>query len=428
MMWSRRYGPCALACWLGMLTACGGGTGKRGLEEELASTSGGEVIQTGAGRGVTVKAHSNWQDAKRLFAKYEKEGWTAPRCESTIKLFEAANRAQGKRFAESLYMAGLTAERCGESARANNYYESALRADPKLCSARAAVGVDQYNKGLVSQAASTFRQAIKSDPRCAPAYTNLAVIQRQQGGRDSKEALANLRRALAIDASYLAAFNQMALVYLEMAKANAGNEQTLDLAAVVCRQAQLIDAEYAPIYNTWGLISIEKGNVTEALRFFERAAALDPNMFEAHMNFGHVTHSFRGYEDAKAAFSKAVSLRQDSYEAHIGLGAAMRGLNDAAGAKAEYDRAIAIDPRRPEAYFNLGVLYQDYQGGAKSDLETAKQYYGQFLSRAGGQRAHKAKVAEVKRRCARGKRRRRRSSDCRPGRLQNIDTVLSALQ
>ena len=49
---------------------------------------------------------------------------------------------------------------------------------------------------------------------------------------------------LAIDAQYLDAFNQMALLFLGRAQ---DNKKMLDLAAVVCRQAQLINPNYAPI-------------------------------------------------------------------------------------------------------------------------------------------------------------------------------------
>ena len=53
---------------------------------------------------------------------------------------------------------------------------------------------------------------------------------------------------------HTATFNQMALLYLDQA---ADNPQLLDLAVVVCRQAQQINRDYAPIYNTWGLIAAD---------------------------------------------------------------------------------------------------------------------------------------------------------------------------
>jgi tetratricopeptide (TPR) repeat protein len=245
-----------------------------------------------------------------------------------------------------------------------------------------------------------------------------------------EEALNNLRRALAIESEYLPAFDQMALLYLEQARRQDDDVQMLDLAEVVCRQAQLIDREHAPIYNTWGLIKVRRGDIIEALRMFERAMELDRSMFEAFMNFGQITLSFRGYEDARNAFARAVELRPADYDAHIGLGAAHRGLGLLAEAEAEYRRAGEIDAARPEAHFNLGVLRQDYAApradDPEPDLREAVSHFGEFLTRARNRPELAGAIAEVERRCQEpdgSRRRRRRTTDCRPGRLQLIEQM-----
>jgi tetratricopeptide (TPR) repeat protein len=209
----------------------------------------------------------------------------------------------------------------------------------------------------------------------------------------------------------------------------------MDLAELVCRQAQLINRDYAPIYNTWGLVKLLRGDVIEALRFFERAIQLDPNLFEAQMNFGQITQSFRGYQDAQRAFARAVQLRADDYEAVIGLGAAHRGLAQYDQARAQYERAIQIAGTRPEAYFNLGILYQDYLGTDIAALERAKGYLRQFIDRAGDRPQYAETVQGVTRRCreprqvTRGRRRTIvRRSDCKKGRLQTIDDIISAIR
>jgi Flp pilus assembly protein TadD len=130
-----------------------------------------------------------------------------------------------------------------------------------------------------------------------------------------------------------------------------------------------------------------------------------------------------------------VELKPNDYDAHIGLGVALRGLRQLPRAQAEYERAMEIDANRPEAYFNLGLLYQDYMSGSIDELERAKRFYNQFMSKAGNNARYAEAVENVRRRCrtqrqGRGnrRRRRRRSTDCRPGRLQNIDTALEALR
>jgi tetratricopeptide (TPR) repeat protein len=403
------------------LVACGGG--KSGKGAETAKSPTGQTIRTAGGQEVTKEAFNKWNRGLALFEEYEGEGWNQDRCGEVISMFEEANEAQVGNFGEALYMIGLTHARCGREDEALSFYKRALQSSPKLCGPRAAVGVDHMEKGRDQPAFQTFRTAIQNDPRCKEAYVNLAILQRERGEND--EARKNLRRALAIESDYLPAFNELAAYFLK--QADSPRAQSLDLAEIVCRQAQLLDAEYAPIYNTWGLIKMKREEIIEALRFFGKARSLDDDMFAAHMNFGQVTLSFRGYEDAKQAFSRAVELQPKSYEAKIGLGVAFRGLEQVDKAEAQYEEAQEMDPQRAEAYFNLGLLYQDYRQGSIDDYEKAKKYYEQFLSRAENSRKFEDTVESVKRRCRMkdGKPLRR---GCRPGRLQNIATALEALR
>jgi len=432
----------ALAASLILLAACGGGTAEGG-GGPTATDATGQPIRGAGGEAVSAEAHEHWSAALALFQRYEQQGWSG-HCDEAVDAFEEANDAQGGRFAEALYMMGVAASRCNDMERARQMYTRALEANGRLCKARTALGVMDLEAGRQPAAQAAFQRALTEDSRCTEAYVNLAIIQRQQGSPDSaREALNNLRRALAIDAGYLVAFNEMALLYLGQAQSNA---QMLDLAGVVCRQAQQIDANYAPIYNTWGLVNVRKGNIIEALRLFERAYTLDNAMFEAHMNFGQITLSFRGYEDARTAFARAAELRPRDYDAHIGLGAALRGLaaivadpvererKMRAEVQPQYELATQIDANRPESYFNLGVLYQDYMSGSIEDMQRARGYFEQFVAKAGRNAQFAQTVEDVTRRCqdaqARptGRRRRRPTSACRPGRLQNIQTAVETLQ
>lgn len=426
------------------LLGCGGGTtAAENTAEEAAGpvTAGGEVV--------TEEAQARWSDAIQFFAAAEADGFTAEECTRAGTMFEQANASQSGRFTEAIYMIGLVHERCGNSEQAQVQYRRALETNDHFCGARVAAGIEHYRAGRVDQARSEWQRATTDDPRgCAEGYLNLSMLQRRNPGQ-AAEALQNIRRALAIDASYLPAFNHLALLYYEQALR--GAEQTgvaggtarqagaegavrvdrrlLDLAEVVCRQAQLLNANYAPIYNTWGLIKVQQGNVSEALRFFQRAIELNGDFYEAHMNFGQVTLSFRGYEDANRSFAAAVRLRPDSYDALLGLGAALRGLRQVDGAQATYERAIALDAGRPEAYFNTGLLWQDYRGGSDEDFARARGYYDQFLSRARSRAGLESTVQAVERRCAAqpqsGRRRRVRRTDCDMGRLQQMEEAMT---
>lgn len=442
------------------LAACGGGGGG-GEGGGGGGTSGGEggpgAITTEGGTTLSQEAQTRWSDALTAFNTASADGFTAEECSSVISGFERANSSQGGRFTEAVYMIGVTHDRCGHADQAREFYRRTLEANQRFCGARVAEGLDHFRNGRMQQARAEFERSIRDDARCTEGYVNLAIMQRREGTEAStRESLNNLRRALAIDSSYLPAFNQMALLYLGQAIRRAGgsagvaggtaalsgsgqaapaagqessDRQMLDLAEVVCRQAQLINGNYAPIYNTWGLINVRQGNIIAGLAKFERAFSLDANMFEAYMNFGELTLSFRGYDDAARAFERATQLQPNNYDAWLGLGAAQRGLNNDQGAQQSYEHAQQLDAARPESYFNLGLLYQDYRDGTEPVLNQATAFYQQFLQRAGSRPEYASAVETVNRRCAtdaRAQRRRRwQRTTCQMGRLQQIETSIS---
>jgi tetratricopeptide (TPR) repeat protein len=410
------------------LAACGGSassseTGSSSPSSGGTATEGGRAIKTGGGQSVSVRAHAQWNDGLKLFKSYEPKNWNDAHCDEVGAKFEAAASTQAK-FAEALYMAGLSQDRCGRKDKAQAFYDKALQANPKFCKARVAVALSHI-ASQSSQAEREFAQSVQDDPQCTEGYVNLAILQRKRGLEGNKEALSNLRRALAIDAQYLPAFNEMALLYLSEA---ADNDKKLDLAEVVCSQAQKINASYAPIFNTWGLIDLRRGKIIDASAKFQKASELDDKIFEAHMNFARITIGFRGYEDARAAYEHALTLQPNNFEAQLGLGVALRGLQENAKAQEAYEKASKLQPTRPEPYYNLGVLYQDFMNGTADEMKKAKGYYEEFLSRAGGDKRFSATIEDIQRKCKIEGKRKQGKNACVAGRLQNIQIYIDTMK
>lgn len=377
------------------VAACGGGGGSG---EVRTGGAGGGGRRTGGGTQVNRAAESAFNEAVGQWRNAERAGWNEERCEEVAEAFkEAAQQNQGGRFPEAWFNAGLAYAKCNQTAdQAIGMYNRALEVAENYAPARVQIGLLAQRRGDTAAAFTAYERAIRGDAQSVEAYVNLAILQRQRAqGQDLQEAQANLRRALAVDAQYVPAFNQLALLYLDDAERN---PQMLRLASIVCKQATTIDPNYAPVYNTWGLVRVKEGNIIGALANFERAFTLNDRFFEAYMNFGSITLSFRGYEDAKKAFSKAKGLNAKNYEARIGLGVALRGLDNIEGAEAEYNGAREIDGQRPDAFFNLGLIYQDYKSGAIPDLQKAKGFFGDFMSRASGRQAYARMVEQAQQR------------------------------
>jgi Tfp pilus assembly protein PilF len=350
--------------------ACGGGGG----DTKVNTPTGPKTV---GGGPVTKAAEDSFNVALESFAAHDNASdWTDAACADVAKKFEGAvsNQKSGK-FPEATFNAGLSYQRCGNDKEAQARFRQSLADDAKFHNARAQLAMFQMLRD-----GAAGGDGCKDDMEC------------------SKK---NLQRALAIDDSYMPAFNQLALYYFKQAKKRAGqgkgvgkkgreiatnaafkkraDVQQLELAALVCSQAIRKNAKYAPIHNTAGLIQNELGQVNGAVQEFKQAAALDPRFFEAQMNYAFVNLSFRGFEAAQGALEKAIAMQPNDYEAHLGLALAYRGqitdVNYDAMVKKtheELDKAKQIDPNRADTYYNEGILVNEFEVKNASVGETNK--------------------------------------------------------
>tara|TARA_B100001750_G_scaffold225820_1_gene217972 strand:- start:101 stop:1327 length:1227 start_codon:yes stop_codon:yes gene_type:complete len=353
--------------------------------------------------------------------RHEARGWSEAACAEATSGLGRLEAEFGPR-ARSRAAVGLVAERCGRPDEAEGAYREALLWDPDACFPRVALALASMREGGEGpsgegrdRAMAALAEAVRRDPTCTLALSHLAALQSQDPALHD-EAIANLRRTLAFDADSAQARDQLAVIYLRQ---SAEAPERLQMAEVVCRQAYRVDPRHAPLFNTWALVAVARGDLSEAVAKLERAVELDPALYEAHMNLGQLTLSQRAYADAERAFTTARRLRPGSYDAAVGLGVALRALGRPAEAERVYREAIARSPERPEAYFDSAVLHHEHLEGTVAQLERAEALLGEFVARA--TESHRAAREATLRWCAPGARR------CRPGRAQNIHDSLVAL-
>jgi tetratricopeptide (TPR) repeat protein len=401
--------------------ACGGG----------AATTGGPKTPGGPtdanGQQVTEAAANKFKAGLDAMTQHDKANdWSDATCTSTAQLFLDAAKEQGdKTFNEAVYDAGVSHQRCKKDNEAKALFKQVLDKDSKFHRARVQLALYAFAESGekdIEGALKEMKQAV-TDAQYqnveALVYTAMFQMKRNSqsadddGANDLERARKNLQRALAVDDTYMPAFNQLALYYLEAAKQKAGRQSTrrvaigaskkekkvdtqaLDLAELVTTQAIRKNGTYAPIFNTAGMIKVELGNLNSAVQAFNTARKLDPSFYEAQMNFAAVNLQFRGFEQAEEAYRAALKMRPNDYDAHLGLALALRGgTNDSnfdknvPAAAAELEAAKKIAPDRPEAYYNDAILTQEYKaksGGSNNEvkLNDAKGLFAQFIQKAG---------------------------------------------
>jgi tetratricopeptide (TPR) repeat protein len=419
----------------------------------LTAACGGKEPETAAGKAgpvaaptqaMTAEAANKFNAALDAFTAHDRaRDWAPGVCAEVAGLFQAAAAEQpGGKLASAIYDAGLAYQRCGDDKEAKARFQQALGMDPNDTYSRGRLALYQFQTdGNEDSAIGTFQQLVLDAKfQNVPALTTLAMLQMQrdsaQAGDHCKDDLdcakQNLQRALAIDDSYMPAFNELALLYFQVAKKRAGtikakgghsvatnsamakraDGQQLELAALVCSQAIRKNPNYSPIHNTAGLIQNELGQVNGAVGEFALAAKLDPRFFEAQMNYAAVNLSFRGFEQAQGAYQKALAMRPNDYDAHLGLALALRGLitdvnydTQVAAVQAELDTCKKLDAARPDAYYNEGILTQEFKAKAGGDknvsikaLTDAKGIFQVFIDRAGDKTEYAGAVKRAKER------------------------------
>lgn len=407
--------------------ACGGGAGATAKDAISAEKRSGKTASSG--QHVSKAAAASYDTALAEFAAHDKAfDWSEGSCKSVANAFVRASDQQksdgGAALPESHYNAGLAYMRCGMNKDAVEQFQNSLKVNSSFHRARAQLALFDFqsNKdinGTISKLEEIIRDAKFQN---AEALVGVAALQMERGSdeansdgkNDLDRAKLNIQRALAIDDSFMPAFNQLSIYYMERAKAKSGekksrkrrlvvagsggaevDQQQLELAALVASQAVRKNPNYAPIQNTAGLIQVGMKDFNKAVQSFGKARQLDPKFFEAHMNYAAVNLSFRGFKEAEGAYRSALQFAPNDYEAHLGLALALRGqINDSnfdqavAESQKHLDECKRIDPSRAEAYYNEAILTQEYRAKGEQTsvipmLDKAAEMYRQFVVKAG---------------------------------------------
>lgn len=334
----------------------------------------------------SADAKKDFAGAIEFFQKSQAAGWNESACRQSAEQFSAVARAHDS--VDAQYMVGRSFHACGMAKEAEDAYQAALKKKANHGPSISNLGELYFAAGKIDGARKYWESAIKAQPKLTAAYVNLASLNLDEMRRTKdqaawarleEDARKKLSNALAVDNENVRAYTVYGLVYME---GRQKNRNRLDLAKLLLEEGEKKNPKYAPLQHALGLLDLAKNNLTGALARFQAAAEIDPEFSEAHMNVGLIQLGTRRYDIAKASFERVLKREPKNYDAYIGLGVAHRGLGDLDAAEQAYKKAKDIDPKRGDAYFNLGILYKDFRANKESDLKamqnTAKVGRGFF--------------------------------------------------
>jgi len=302
-----------------------------------------------AAQGGTASA-----DAQKKFVEaveiYQKQG-DAGIGSAISKLEDAVGTDPA--FGKAWFNLGVLYEKQGKKEDAANAYTKASQASKKLGDSFVNLGMMALDAGKPDEARRLFEQALEAESYNAAAHNNLSVFFRED--KDYPGAVRHARLSLAGDASNIEAYSNLARIYYRR-----GN---FDVAKLVILNAlKMPDGPNNPdLHNILGLVELERNDVTEGIRQFEKAVELAPEHVPALLNLGAVVLNVRDYPRALKLFEKVLALEPDSITAEISVAVAKRGMGDLAAADSIYQDILKRDPENAIVQYNLGVLEHEHK-------------------------------------------------------------------
>ncbi|MDR2953788.1 MAG: tetratricopeptide repeat protein [Prevotella sp.] len=130
------------------------------------------------------------------------------------------------------------------------------------------------------------------------------------------------------------------------------------------------DTKYSRARYVKGLINVSKNNLTQAIKDFQQAIALNPNKAEHYTQLGNVYYAQENYTKSQENYKKAISLPDYCEKAYYMIGVSHASLDDVKSALEAFYTAKNKVTKDKELYvtilYNIGSLEYDAKDYAKA--------------------------------------------------------------
>jgi serine/threonine-protein kinase len=229
--------------------------------------------------------------------------------------------------------------------------EAARKLDDRLPEVHTTLGQVLKMTGKPAEATEEFERALAAQPSSIDALLGLADAYRATG---NPQAEATYRRALALQPSYWAVYNQFGFYYFR-------GGRYAD-AIPMFRQAIRLRPDSVRVYNNLGAALFKVDRFAEARQAFQSSIRISPSD-GAYTNLGNLEYYVGNYRSAAAAFEEATKLTPGKYLYWANLGDAYRWTPELAGrAPGAYEKAahlaegeLALNPDDATAHATLAI-------------------------------------------------------------------------
>ena len=200
---------------------------------------------------------------------------------------------------------------------------------------------------------SLFSHTLRASGESDLAHRMVGIHLRRLG--KFHEALFHYRAALRIHPDDPKCLQDSAFVLFMLGKV----DEAIDVAKRVGDRSP----ELYFTYNLLGLAYSVKGNLKEAVAWFNKAVEAKTDSAEAYLNLGKVLFRLGKMQDALETLSRAVELDPDSVEGHNNLARVLRAAGRSNEGLKHFQRALELDPQNTFALENMS--FHGKKGGGR---------------------------------------------------------------
>jgi predicted O-linked N-acetylglucosamine transferase (SPINDLY family) len=209
-------------------------------------------------------------------------------------------------------------------------------------------GLAFHRQGLLEKAKLAYQQAVKFNPRHAPALHTLGVLASQ--ANDPASGLQLIARALSVE--------PLNPVFLTNASNALLSLKRYDEALALCEQALSIKPDHFSALRNQGVALTALLRYPDAIDCFDQALQINPEFGEIYLLRASALCELKAYTEAVATADRLLALQPDFFDAHLSkantLSAAMRYQH----ACDAFDAALAIQPLHAMTWFQRGATLE----------------------------------------------------------------------
>ena len=301
---------------------------------------------------------------------------------------------------------GILAIDLGELDKSIEFFETAIRAAPQKVQYKVSLIEALFRLGRVDEATRLTDEAIKSNPssEILKSYQKRSILLKlEKQPEERTQVLVDLNKYTLSQALRFAkkqykagAIEKSRAIYREILAVYPGNKKAkqgiLQIAQspkredierldppdslmnsvmklyqgneyelVLARVQKLLKNYQSSVLllNIYGVSLARLGRYTEAIEYYDRAIAVEPNFAEVYNNKGNALREVGEVKEAVKIIQRAIKLNPTYVEAYYNLGLVYQKSGDNERAIKNYTKSIALKPTYIDAHFNLARAYQE---------------------------------------------------------------------